>query len=115
MAIVDAKRPHPYSDTLSPKRFGAVSSLDPEFFSRVDDFAEELLKGERSAKYSPAWVASSLESSARAAELELSAAKRKVQRPQNAEFRRLAADVEIQSGLGYSFAWKLRAATLFAL
>ena len=67
MSIVDAQRPHPYGDTLSPKRFGAVSSLDPEFFSRVDDFAGELLRGERSAKYSPAWVAASLESSAFAA------------------------------------------------
>jgi hypothetical protein len=115
MAIVSAKRPHPYSDTLSPKRFGAVSPLDPEFFSRIDDFAGDLLKGAPGAKYSPAWVAAVLQASARAAQKALSAARREVRDPRSAEFRRVAADVEIQSGLGCFFAWKLRAGVLFAL
>ena len=115
MAIVDARRPHPYGDTLSPKRFGTVSSLDPEFFSRIDDFAEELLKGEPGARFSPTQVAAWLQSHAVAAEHALAQAQSAVREPQNAEFRRLAADVALQSGLGYFFAWKFRAATLFAL
>src|SRR4029077_10557816 len=53
MPIVDPKRRHPYGDTLSPKNFGAVSPLDPEFFLRIDDFAGLLLQGQSSAKYSP--------------------------------------------------------------
>jgi hypothetical protein len=113
MAIVDAKRPHPYGDTLSPKRFGTVSSLDPEFFARVDDFADELLKGDGSGKYSPAWVAAELEAFARTAVSELAAARSGL--GQFPEFRRWTADIEIQSGLGMFFAGKLRAATLFAL
>jgi hypothetical protein len=115
MAIVDAKRPHPYGDTLSPKRFGTVSPLDPEFFSRVDDFAEELLKSEASGKYSPAWVAAELEALAQKAGAEFAAAKPKLSRPQSPEFRRWAADIEIQSGLGMFFAGKLRGATLFGV
>ena len=47
---VDANRRHPYGDSPSPKRFGTVSPLDPEFFSTVDEFADELLKGEFSGR-----------------------------------------------------------------
>ncbi len=115
MPIVDARRQHPYSDTPTPKRFGAVSPLDPEFFARIDDYAEELLKGEPGAKYSPAWVAASLEARAKAAQAALEVARRKVRDVRGAEFRRLAADVAIQSGLGRFFAWKLRAGVLFAI
>jgi hypothetical protein len=115
MPIVDAKRPHPYGDTMSPKRFGAVSTLDPELFSRVDDFAEELLAAKNSAKYSPVWVASMLESSAWAAEKSLELARHQCGQPETPEFRRLATDVALQCGLGHFFGLKFRAAILYAL
>jgi hypothetical protein len=115
MAIVDAKRPHPYDDTLNPKRFGAVSSLDPEFFSRVDDFAEELLRGEPGARYSPAWVAAELQLLVTKARTALNDARKKVGVAQSPEFRRLSFDVAIQNGLGEFFAGKFQAAILFAL
>ena len=35
-----------YTDTSSPKTFGNASPLDPQLFSRINDFADELLKGE---------------------------------------------------------------------
>jgi hypothetical protein len=47
-SLVDAEHPGPYTDTPTPKVFGAVSPLDPQLFARIDDFADELLKGERS-------------------------------------------------------------------
>jgi len=100
---------------LTPKRFGAVSPLDPEFFQRVDDFAEQLLKGEASAKLSPTWVATQLESLAFAARKSLVTAQSKIKDPGFPEFRRAAADISIQSGLGNFFAAKFRAATLFAI
>lgn len=115
MPIVDAKRPHPYGDTLSPKRFGAVSSLDPEFFSRVDDFIEEVLADKPDAKYSPAWVAAVVESSARAAERSLELARQECRRADTPEFRRLATDVVLQCDLGHFFSLKFRAAMLFAI
>ena len=43
----------PYTDTPSPKRFGAVSPLDPQLFARIDDFAAELAADKLSGKYSP--------------------------------------------------------------
>ena len=115
MAIVDSTRPHPYGDTPSPKRLGTVSPLDPEFFLGLDEFADELIKGERSGKYSPAWVAGQLDDAAQNAVALLRKAKSKIRDARSAEFRRLAADVAIQAGLGKFFAAKFRAGVLYAL
>ena len=111
MSIVDAEKKHPYGDTPSPKRFGTVSPLDPELFARVDDFAEELLKGERGAEVTPAEVAAWLERTATASAKHLAQAETSA-RP---EFRRMAIDVAIEIGLGRFFAWKLRSGVLWAL
>ena len=61
MPIVDASRPHPYRDTPEPKRFGTVSPLDPGLFIGIEDFVDEVLRGERSARYSPVRVAAWLD------------------------------------------------------
>jgi hypothetical protein len=86
-----------YSDTPSPKTFGNTSPLDPQLFSRINDFAGELLKGERSGKYSPIDVAQWLETLAAAAG------------------RSANIDVAIQSGLGKFFAAKFRAGVLYSI
>lgn len=115
MPVVNVNHRNPYSDTPTPKRFGAVSPLDPEFFSRIDDFAETLLKGAPDGKYSPAWVAATLEGHAVRARAALAKARTEAANADDAAFRRLAADVEIQSGLGEYYSWKLRAGILFAI
>jgi hypothetical protein len=115
MPIVDASRTHPYGDTPSPKRLGTVSPLDPEFFLSCDEFAGELIKGEVSGKHSPVWVANRLDEHAETASARLREARSKVRDVQSADFRRLAADVTIQAGLGRFFAAKFRAGVLFAL
>jgi len=115
MPIVDAARPHPYGDTPSPKRFGTVGPLDPELFSRVDDFAAELLSGERSGKYSPSDVAAWLEDGANEAARHLAEAEAQVADRNAPAFRRLAVDVALLGGLGRFFSWKLRAGVLYAL
>jgi hypothetical protein len=114
MPIVDAARPHPYSDTPSPKRFGTVSPFDPGLFSRIDDFAAELLNGKRSAKYSPIEVATWLEDLATSTK-QMSVAESKIGSNQGPEFRRLAVDVAIESGLGRFFGAKLRSGVLFSI
>ncbi len=100
MPVVDANRRHPYSDTPSPKRFGAVSPLDPEFFSRIDDFAEALVKAAPDAKYSPAWVAAALEAHANDAATDVGTARSKMTDAQNPTFRRVAADVSDPERIG---------------
>jgi hypothetical protein len=115
MAIVGLSPAQPYFDTPSPKRFGTVSPLDPEFFLGIDEFADELLGHEPSGKYSPAWVANQLEEAAETASARLRGARSKVRDTRSAGFRRLAVDVAIQAGLGRFFAAKFRAGVLYAL
>jgi hypothetical protein len=114
MPMVNTSRRHPYGDTASPKLFGNVSPLDPEFFLSCDEFAGELIKGEASGKYSPAWVANQLDDAAKKAADNLHAASSKVRDAKSAGFRRLATDVTIQSGLGKFYAAKFRAGIFYA-
>ncbi len=113
-SIVDAKKYSPYGDTPAPKVFGNVSPLDPQLFARINDFAAELLKGEHGARYSPIEVAQWLENLAQVANAQLTEAE-KGTKQSTPEFRRLAADVKIQSGIGRFFALKLRTAVLYAI
>ena len=115
MPMVNTSRRHPYSDTASPKLFGNVSPLDPEFFLSCDEFADELLKGGASGKYSPVWVANQLDTDADTASARLREAKSKSRDTSSPEFRRLAVDVAIQAGLGKFFAAKFRAGVLYAI
>ncbi|MBI3683461.1 MAG: hypothetical protein HY235_24060 [Acidobacteria bacterium] len=115
MSIVDPASKHPYRDSPSPLRFGAVSPFDPQLFARVDDFAEELLKGTAGGKYSPLVVSEWLEQLSQTAAKSLEEAQAQTAAKATPEFRRLAADVAIQSGIGRFFAHKLRAGVLWAI
>ena len=79
-----------YSDTPSPKTFGNVSPADPQLFYRINDFADNLIAGRRSGKYSPIEVAQWLEDLADEAP-------------------------PMEAGIGRFFAAKFRAAVLFRL
>jgi hypothetical protein len=114
--ILDAGRANPYKDTPAPRVFGNVSSLDPQLFSRISDHAAELLNGQLSGKYSPIEVAQWLDDAALAAAKHWTEAEKRAGAAKSTpEFRRAAADVAIQSGLGRFFAWKLRAGLLWEI
>lgn len=113
--IADPSIKHPYTDSPSPRVFGNVTPLDPQLFSRINDFAAELLKNERSAKYSPVESAQWLEDYADAAAKNLAEAESKAEGTKKAEFRRMALDVSIQVGLGRFFGAKFRAGVLYAI
>ncbi len=109
--MVAEPRPNPYSDTPSPKTFQRASPLDPALFLSVSDCADELLAGERTARYSPLEVAHWLEALVARAEAELAAAG-----PQVAPDRlRLALDVAILAALGRFAGAKLRSGVLYAM
>src|SRR5262249_44261768 len=65
--------------------------------------------------WSPVVVAAHLETNANAALSALKRARATAGDTNHPEFRRAAADVELQAGLGLFFASKFRAAVLFAL
>ncbi|MGB6545244.1 MAG: hypothetical protein WBE97_06425, partial [Candidatus Acidiferrales bacterium] len=121
MAIVDATRKTPYSDTPTPKRFGTVSPCDPQMFLGVDDCAAEILgTAPRSGKYSPLEVAQWMEdfandSAKQLALAETLASSGSATDHSSVEFRRLSADVAIQCGLGHFFAAKFRSAVLWSI
>jgi hypothetical protein len=107
--------PGPYTDTPSPKVFGAVSPLDPQLFYRVDDFADALLDGSRSGKYTPIDVACWLEDHAAAAVEFLVRAERRAGDRTRPEYRRLSIDIAVAADLGRFFGAKLRAGVLYRL
>ena len=100
---------NPYTDTPAPKVFGNVSPLDPQLFSRINDFADELLKGERSGKYSPIEVAQWMEDLAAAAgkNLHRRHGQGRQDSPSSAGWRSMST---FRSGSGRFFAAKFRAA-----
>ncbi len=113
--IADANIKHPYSDSPSPKMFGNVSPLDPQLFLRINDFAVELIKGERSGKYTPIETAQWIEDYADAAAKHLQQAEAKAEGPTKPEFRRMVLDVSIQADLGRFFGAKFRAGVLYGI
>lgn len=112
-SILDVTAYSPYGDTPAPKVFGNVSPIDPQMFSRMNDFAAELLKGERGGKYSPIEVAAWLEDAAEKTSEQLTAAEKKDKN--TAEFRRLALDLKIEIGLARFFAAKFRSGVLYGI
>ena len=115
MPIVDDARAHPYGDTLSPKRFGAVSPLDPELFSSIDEFVGEVVTGRLSGRYSPLDVADWLDGFCDTAGRHLAEAMEKTTNIHDASFRQIMVDVNIQIGIGRFFALKLRAGVQYGL
>jgi hypothetical protein len=112
---IAGRQPHHYRDTLEPQRFGTVSPLDPGLFSRVEDFADQVIAGQVGGKYSPLRVASWLEALAETATERLDEARQLVTDGDAPAFRRLAVDVVILAGLGRFFSDQLRAGVVYAL
>jgi hypothetical protein len=115
MPIVAGSSREPYGDTPEPKRFGTVSSLDPELFLSIREHATDLLSGKVNAKYSPLEVAAWTETLASAADTSLRRARADAKSASSPEFRRMEEDVLIMSGLGHFFAHKLRSGVFFEL
>ncbi len=115
LSIADPNNANPFFDTPSPKVFGNVSPMDPQLFLRINDCAAELLTGERSGKYSPIECAQWIEDYAHAATEQLTRAQALARGKRRPEFRRMAADVAIQAGLGLFFGAKFRSGVLYAL
>jgi hypothetical protein len=114
-SIADPNKNNPYSDTLLPKVFGNVSPFDPQLFSRINDFAAELLKGDRSGKYTPVEAAQWIEDYAEAASKYLAQAEKLAAGRTRPEFRRMSVDVAIAAGLGCFFGAKFRAGVLYGI
>jgi hypothetical protein len=113
--IADPNIKHPYADSPSPKVFGNVSPFDPQLFLRINDFVGELIRGERSGKYTPVEAAQWIEDYAEEAAKHLSKAESLSENKHKAEFRRMAIDVSMQIELGRFFGAKFRSGVLYGI
>jgi hypothetical protein len=114
-SIPDPKKRNPYTDSPSPRVFGNVSPMDPQLFLRINDFATELIKNERSGKYSPVEVAQWIEDYSDAAARQLEQAEVRTERKNSPEFRRMSVDVAMVVGLGRFFGAKFRSGVLYGI
>jgi hypothetical protein len=105
----------PYSDTPEPKCFATVSPLDPVLFATIETHAADEMGLAANPKYSPIEVAQWIEDCATASSAALDEARSKTAARRSAAFRRIEADVEIQIGLGWFFASKLRGGVSYAV
>jgi hypothetical protein len=103
------------NDMDTPKVFGNIIPMDPQLFSKINDFAAALLKGEALPKYSPLEVAQWLEDMAEQSDRNLAEAESLVADVSDVEFRRFYHDTRIQNGIARFFALKIRAAVLWHL
>ena len=114
-AISNAGIRNPYTDTPSPRVFGNVSPMDPQLFIGINNYAAELLKGERSGKYSPIEAAVWIEDLAESTAKSLAQAEAKTLNKQSIAFRRMSIDVSAQIALGRFFGTKFRSGVLYAI
>ena len=105
----------PYNDTPEPKCFATVSPLDPVLFATIEAHAADEMGLAVNPKYSPIEVAQWIEDCATASSNALDEARRTTISRRSAAFRRIEADVEIQIGLGWFFASKLRGGVSYAV
>lgn len=105
-----------YTDSPAPHNVSAISPLDPQLFSTIDEHATDLLAGTANARYSPTEVITWLEASARASEQALDRARTVGNRLITpATFRQAEEDILILSGLGLYYANLFRAALCYSI
>lgn len=113
MPVVHEKESSEFRDNPKPYVFGNVEPHDPQLFSKMNDYANDLLHGEEEGKYSPLVVAGWFEDMANKASRKLLMAEALIDDKNDVEFRRFYYDIKIQCGIARFFANKMRAAVLW--
>ena len=105
-----------YTDSPDPHNVSAISPLDPQLFSTIDQHAADLLAGTANARYSPseviAWLEAMVETSSHALNAARAADNR---RATSATFRQTEEDILILNGLGLYYANIFRAALCYSM
>lgn len=105
-----------YGDSPAPHNVSAISPLDPQLFSTIDQHAKDLIRGTKNARYSPSEVIGWLETMVSASNRSLAAARTSGDsRTTSPEFRQIEDDVLIVNGLGLYYADLFRAALFYSI
>ena len=105
-----------YGDSPAPHNVSAISPLDPQLFSTIDQHAKDLVTGKVNARYSPAevsqWIEMIVQISTRALEAARKSAGKDAKLP---EFRRAEEDILILNGLGAYYSQLFRAGLFYSI
>jgi hypothetical protein len=105
-----------YTDSPAPHNVSAISPLDPQLFTTIDQHAKDLVAGTVNARYNSseviAWLENLVATSTRGLAAARTAAGSKSRIP---KFRRAEEDILILNGLGAYYANLFRAALLYSI
>jgi hypothetical protein len=106
----------PYSDSPKPHNVSAISPLDPQLFSSIDQHAKDLVNGTKNFRYTPVevlrWIEQMVSDSRESLKEAHRLAGNDVTSPR---FREVEEDIEILNGLGLYFANLFRAALFYSI
>jgi hypothetical protein len=105
-----------YSDSPAPHNVGAISPLDPQLFSTINQHAKDLTSGTKNARYSPSevseWLDALVSTSMQSLAIAHADGGSNVKSPQ---FRQVEEDVLILNGLGLYYSNLFRAALFYSI
>jgi len=105
-----------YGDNPAPHNVSAISPLDPQLFTSIDQHAKDLVAGTKNARYNTseviAWLEDLVATSTRGLAAARTAAGTKAHTP---EFRRAEEDILVLNGLGTYYANLFRAALFYSI
>jgi len=105
-----------YGDNPAPHNVSAISPLDPQLFTTIDQHAKDLIAGTVNARYNTseviAWLEALVAISTQSLAAARTAAGKKARTP---EFRRAEEDILILNGLGAYYANLFHAALLYSV
>jgi hypothetical protein len=105
-----------YSDSPAPHNVSAISPLDPQLFSTIDQHAKDLVNGTKNARYSPGEVIEWLEMMVSTSTKSLATARAGAgSRAKSPEFRQVEEDILIVNALGLYYANLFRAALFYSI
>jgi hypothetical protein len=105
-----------YTDSPVPHNVSAISPLDPQLFTSIDQHAKDLVAGTKNAHYNTSEVIAWLETMVSTSTTGLAAARAAAgSRARTPEFRRAEEDILILNGLGTYYANLFRAALFYSM
>ena len=105
-----------YGDSPAPHNVSAISPLDPQLFSTIDQHAKDIVNGTKNARYSPGEIIEWLETMVSTSTKSLATARTSGDaRAKSPEFRQAEEDILVLNGLGLYYANLFRAALYYSI
>jgi hypothetical protein len=105
-----------YTDSPAPHNVSAISPLDPQLFTTIEQHAKDLVAGTKNARYNSSEVIAWLEALVATSTRGLAEARRTAgTKSRTPEFRRAVEDILILNGLGAYYANLFRAALFYSI